>query len=147
MELNSGAAGTNGTAQGFRRRTLKLTWSEDSEFAGQVVHCRRPSIGALRQIRSLNQELSAEEGLIETFAILGGALISWNIEDPETGEAVPADALGLAQLDAEQFFAILNAWMEATTAVAPPLSRTSNSTATSPVEFDLMEALSQNQES
>lgn len=128
---------------GFKRATLRLTWPADSEFHGQEVECIRPTVGELTTVRMA----SDAQDFDQTFKTMAEALLSWNIDHPRTGEPLPANIEGLKTLDAVQFFTILNAWMEATTTVSPPLAERSNSTDMSLGEFDLTAALSESQPS
>ena len=98
------------------RRTVTLPFT--GELEGLVVTVRRASQSALRAAAEL-MELSDGPNLTESDAraILGlfdrfaRALVSWNIEDPETGEPIPATDEGIAELDDDFMLKIIMAWL------------------------------------
>jgi len=98
------------------RRTVTLPFA--GELEGLVVTVRRASQSALRAAAELT-ELSDGPDITESDAraILGlfdrfaRSLVSWNVEDPETGEPIPATAEGIADLDDDFVLKIIMGWL------------------------------------
>ena len=98
------------------RRTVTLPFT--GELEGLVVTVRRASQSALRAAAEL-MELSDGPDITESDAraILGlfdrfaRALVSWNVEDPETGDPIPATAEGIADLDDDFVLKIIMGWL------------------------------------
>lgn len=121
---------------GFKRaKTIKLTWADDTEFAGLEVRARRVSIGkflelgptleALGNLSNLDlKDLGPVRGM---FLELGEALISWNLEDEETGEPVPCTPEMLLEQDIAFVNEVLSCWAEHIAGVPAPLEQPSPS--------------------
>lgn len=116
-----------------RDKTYRLKWPADSEFAGLEVAMRPGSIGMMRRAAALKglrgmTEAEQLEAVGEVIDLMAQALTGWNleVETRVNGEAVrqpvPATVDGLAAQDHELVFAILEAWMDAQTAVPAPLA-------------------------
>jgi hypothetical protein len=98
------------------RRTVTLPFT--GELEGLVGTVRRASQSALRAAAEL-MELSDGPDITESDAraILGlfdrfaRALVSWNVEDPETGDPIPATAEGIADLDDDFILKIIMSWL------------------------------------
>jgi hypothetical protein len=98
------------------RRTVMIPFA--GELEGLVVTVRRASQSALRASAEL-VELSDGPDITESDAraILGlfdrfaRALVSWNVEDPETGDPIPATAEGIADLDDDFVLKIIMGWL------------------------------------
>lgn len=153
------AAGINGQpapnravrrAAGFvtKRKVLRLTFADDTEYAGLEVRARKVPLGTFLELLALadtarvgeglsaedlgEDEIGALKGLFTGFA---EALVSWNLQEPvldaegeETGEVVdvPATAEGLMGQEMDLGMAVVGAWMEAVGGgVAAPLGPTS----------------------
>jgi hypothetical protein len=106
---------------GFVRSALRLEWADDSEFAGLVVRVRRPTIGDRLW---LDEPHEGKEGVFNAIDRLVGAILEWNVEDPNTGEPVPVTAEGLQGLDEPMIAAILVQWTTSTTTRRTPLPPT-----------------------
>lgn len=117
---------------GYRRepKTYKLIF-EDPEMAGLEVVARSLSVRELAKLMGYtdvarpadapeagNAETAA--AMVSMFEVLGKSLVSWNLED-ELGGPVPADFDGICTQEPDFVFAIVNAWIEAISEVAPPL--------------------------
>lgn len=62
----------------------------------------------------------------ELVALVGSTLRQWNLDDPDTGEPVPADAEHLASRPALLIGRIINAWTDAQLGLAAPLDQPSH---------------------
>jgi hypothetical protein len=74
---------------GFKRnpKIYHLKW-EDGDYAGLEVRIRSLNMGQLLQAKS-GQSANGKDGLEGTVELLADRIIGWNLEDEETGEAVP----------------------------------------------------------
>lgn len=98
------------------RRLVTLTFEGDR--AGLEVVVKAASQSALRSAARL-MELSDgpeiteadAEVILDLFDRFARALVSWNVEDPDTGEPVPATAEGIADLDDDFILSIIMAWL------------------------------------
>jgi hypothetical protein len=97
----------------------------DEDMAGLEVTARSLPIGEFLKLSDLaglaqDDPAAMSKGATETFRVLAGALMSWNLED-EQGQPVPATYEGIVSQDLDFVMKIVNAWMSAMTDVAPPL--------------------------
>jgi hypothetical protein len=98
------------------RRLVTLTFEGDR--AGLEVVVRAASQSALRAAAKLLElsdgpditEADAEV-ILDLFDRFARSLVSWNVEDPETGEPVPATSEGIADLDDDFVLSIIMAWL------------------------------------
>jgi hypothetical protein len=98
------------------RRTVTLPFT--GELEGLVVTVRRASQSSLRAAAEL-MELTDGPDITESdarailglFDRFGRALVSWNVEDPETGEPIPATPEGIADLDDDFVLKIIMGWL------------------------------------
>lgn len=122
--------------QGYSRPTIKLTWADDTEFAGLVVRVKRISIAGLLELDALVQSATTAENstkkLNQIVARVAKMLRTWNLRDEvydaggnETSVEVPATEAGIRSQDPELLYAIVNAYTEALVGVSPPLPRPS----------------------
>jgi len=114
---------------GYRRKrtTYRLRF-EDPAMEGLEVVARSASVQTLLKITSL-ADLATESPetkvVHEVLALFGDSLVSWNLEDDD-GHPVPADAMGLASQDMDFVMAVIMAWVQAVSQVAPPLPAASS---------------------
>lgn len=118
---------------GYRRarKTYRLKF-EDPDMEGLEVLAHSLALGDFLRVASMAGDVSAQaanaDGLFKEFA---KALESWNVED-ELGVPVPATYEGVCTQEFDFVLAIVTAWMEAMSAVKPPLPGASNNGATFP---------------
>jgi hypothetical protein len=88
---------------------------------------------------ALTVALDSVEGLFSRFA---GLLVSWNLDDEETGDPVPADVAGVRSQGMDFILEIVMAWMDAIAAVDPTSRTAANGSGTFPEVSLPMEPLS-----
>lgn len=112
-----------------------------------LVRMRPMSIGALAMVGELaelrERKLTAADTarVFELFELFAEHLVSWNLED-EKGEPVPATEGGVKAQDLDFGLMLMFAWLDAVTAVEPPLPAPSSSGAPYPAVSIPMETLS-----
>lgn len=128
---------------GFRpkNRQYQLQWAEDHELHGLVVMARAMRLGELLKLAEMAEQakdkVSDIAELIERFSAI---LVSWNREDDE-GNALPATAEGVQQIEDWEFMEILDAYMSAAVSVSEDLGKGSPSGGPSPVDTPPMDDL------
>jgi hypothetical protein len=127
---------------GFKRnpKIYRLKW-EDGDYAGLEVNIRSLNMGQLLEAKS-GKSASGKDGLEGTVELLADRIVDWNLEDEETGEAVPTTLDAMKGEDDDLILDIINRWMEAVSGVSAPLDETSNSGEISQVASIPTEALS-----
>jgi len=98
------------------RRTVTLPFT--GELEGLVVIVRRASQSSLRAAARLMEltegpDLTESDAatILDLFDRFARALVSWNVEDPETGDPIPATAEGIAELDDDFIIKIIMGWL------------------------------------
>lgn len=110
-----------------QRRVFRLRF-EDPDMAGLVVRARSISLGQFLDVvglRDADPRQMARTDLDKLFAAFAGALLDWNLEEPE-GTPVPATLEGLHGLEPDFVMAIIAAWLDAMAGVARPLGAASS---------------------
>lgn len=112
-----------------RTKTVKLTWA-DGEMAGFEVRARRVSIAKFLELGPVLDGINADgmeglAGLRDLVLEFGKILVSWNLEDEDTGEPVPCTPQEFLHQDLALVKAIVEAWAEHIAGVAAPLDRPS----------------------
>jgi hypothetical protein len=114
---------------GFQAPAYKLVWPDGSQWSGLEVRLRGMNIGELEEISKLRSEVTAEgrsvtdlEQVMPILDILGGALLSWNLE-AEEDHPIPISAF--REQDAAMLLAIVSAWTEVVGKIPPVSSPTS----------------------
>lgn len=112
---------------GFKRnpKIYRLKW-EDGDYAGLEVSIRSLNMGQLLEAKS-GKSANGKDGLEGTVELLADRILDWNLEDEETGEAVPATLDAMKSEDDDLILDIINRWMEAVSGVPAPLDATSPS--------------------
>lgn len=126
-----------------KRKTTLIQFEPGHDLYGLEVRLRGMSIGEFLQFTGYDGgEGETVNGLIARF---GRHLMSWNLEDEETGKPVPATPEAVQEQDHELVLALANAWMDSLQGVhkADPLPESSPSGGPSLVESVPMEALSE----
>lgn len=119
-----------------RARRVYVLVFEAPDLAQLEIRARSVSVGKFLKLVKLAARLdrdaaslSAEdaeaiEGLFTGFA---EALISWNIDDPDTEAPVPATYDGVMAQDTDFMMVVIDAWLTAVGGVDAPLGATSTS--------------------
>jgi hypothetical protein len=113
--------------------TLPLDFGDDDpgRYDPLDIKVRACTIAELRRA----MELTAGGGLLPTrdveryddlVALVGSTLVSWNLDDPASGDPLPADAEHLAARPALLVGRIINAWIDAQLGLSAPLGQPSN---------------------
>lgn len=134
-----------------RDKTFRLTWDDDTEFAGLEVRAKSLSIDNFLRVAPL-MELAGKDRdgfsaddmaqIDEIFTVFAGALVDWNLEQ-EDGTPVPATREGLGRQDLAFGLAVAMQWLKTVVAVSPDLGKDLPSGETFPEESGLpMEPLS-----
>ncbi len=110
-----------------KRKVYKLDFS-GTEYDGLEVRVRGLTTGEYLEIVSLSAP-SGEgdketEGMLRMFA---NHLISWNLEDEESGELVPTTYEGVKSNDFVMNMYIINAWTDAIASIPEKTEKKSNS--------------------
>ncbi len=99
---------------------------EDEEMAGLIVRARSTTLGAFLDVAGLvgmDVTRATQEDLrklTDLFATFEGALIDWNLEEPE-GVPVPTTQEGIQSQPVDFIMRIIAAWIEAISDVPGPL--------------------------
>lgn len=98
------------------RRTVTLPFT--GELEGLVVTVRRASQSSLRAAARLVEltdgpDITESDAatILDLFDRFARALVSWNVEDPETGAPIPATAEGIAELNDDFVLEIIMGWL------------------------------------
>lgn len=127
-------------------KIYKLTWADDTEYAGLEVRARGAQLGTLLELMTLATQVrdtrDAESGVEVVKSLLTGfaaVLVSWNLEEPVDeddldGEArpVPATLDGLKSQDLPLVMTVIEEWIEAVSGTPGDLGKGSSSGGTSP---------------
>lgn len=121
---------------GYRRpsKVYKLRFEDEPELE---VMARSVPVGELLDIMELADQMTgapSKADIEALFTMFAERLISWNLEDEDTGEPVPADAAGVLSQDFDFALKLILAWVQAVSSVAAPLVTTSTGTAPNPME-------------
>ncbi len=134
---------------GYKRpeKHYRLTFAEPEDMAGFEVIMRRMSSDEFLTLTGLASDGIASSGSQTTeagkelFAMLGTAVVSWNLEDDD-GAPVAPSAAALLALDWEFVTRLTGAYLDAAAGVAPPLPAGSNGGGRFPEVSIPMETLS-----
>jgi len=143
-------------------KVFRVSFEDPHPLAGLTVQTKGLSIkefaafglrmGDVAQIESAGTDAQKLEGLKnlvdaidEVREMFADALIEWDVLN-EDGSPVPADLEGVRSLDDEEFFGIVNEWLEAIGGPGPDLGKGSESGGSIPALSDLMEPVSTSQQ-
>lgn len=112
---------------GYRHRIphVAVAFEEGHEYHGCEVTLRALNLGEFLDLMQLNPD-SAVRNIGDQLIIMGDKLVSWNLEDPDTGEPVPVTRDAVLQQDKDLMIAVLNAWADVLRGVSDPLPETSS---------------------
>jgi hypothetical protein len=129
---------------GFRpkKRTQTVTMTEDSEWYGLEAELVPMDFGMWLELTNSGADGLSMLDVIHSVEKMSCSLISWNLEDPDSGEPVPIDQATIMKQDRDMLMALTGRWVNATTGVSDPLPETSSDTAPLPEVFLPTEDLS-----
>lgn len=131
---------------GSRRnpKQYKITFAENTDYAGLEVTLRSLSIAQIEASRAADQEEgeTISEAITRHCRLVAGRIVSWNRED-EDGTPVPPTLESLREEEPDLILAIVGKWTGAIVGVSAPLDESSNSGEVSKVESILAEIPSQ----
>lgn len=129
---------------GYRRIPTIYTLDSIKDEDGLVVRMASIRLGKLRRLMALTADESAEdESVGEILDLFQESLVSWNLEDFETGSPVPTTKEAIEDQEIELVMHIVEAWMDRMTGSDGPgdLGKGSTSGARFPGQPLTMEAL------
>ncbi|MEU6781499.1 hypothetical protein ABZ912_20025 [Nonomuraea angiospora] len=135
---------------GYKRsKTVLLKWGADTDLSGLEVRARRISVEKFLELGPLletdfdsfsPEDVEAMRGMFMEF---GRVLVSWNLEDEDSGEPIPCTPETFLDQDIELVQQIVTAWAENIAGVSRPLPPPSPGGEPSPEALSLpMEVLS-----
>src|SRR5882757_760132 len=119
---------------GFRpkKRTQTVIMPEDSEWYGLEAELVPMNFGMWLELTNSGADGLPILDVIHSVEKMAHSLISWNFEDPDSGEPVPTDRESVLKQDKDMLMALTGRWVNATTGVSDPLPQTSGDTAPLP---------------
>jgi hypothetical protein len=139
---------------GFRpeKKVFNIKFAEDHPLHGLEARASSLKFGEFMDmtamagvtIEDLQQDPEQATAMYDRFV---ECLLSWNLEDPETGEPTPTTMDGLRSHDLDLVNDLVMAWMDGVASVAPPLPASSISGSSSPVAQLPMAPLSESRAS
>jgi hypothetical protein len=137
---------------GFRpkRTKYRLLFDDDPELDGLEVTARSAELGVFLDLMGLARKDIEQMGAEEVERLLvrfGELLVDWNVDDPDTGERLPANLTGLRTLEFPLVLSMVNAWVTVLSGAPGPLSRPSSDGEPLEVPSIPMEPLSASQAS
>lgn len=124
--------------------TLLIRFAEGEEYHGAEARLTGMSYGEWEEATGQDGG-DGDSGGGASVKRFADHLVSWNLEDPETGQPLPPTMESIKQVDYRLIGALNNAWINTLVGVhaADPLPESSPSGEPSPVESIPMEALSE----
>lgn len=112
--------------QGYKRKTYRLKWPEDSDLHGLEINLRGLSIGDLEKVSNLRLEGAGNnlDQILPVLDIFAKALISWNLLD-EWDNPVHTTIEAIQEQDARMLIAAVLAWVEVVSDIPVPLRKPS----------------------
>lgn len=106
---------------GYRRVPTIYTLDSVREEEGLIVRMASIRLGKMRRLMALTSDSAADDdGITEILNLFGESLISWNLEDFETGAPVPTTREAIEEQEIELVMRIVEAWMERMTGTDGP---------------------------
>lgn len=98
---------------GYRRVPTIYTLDSIRDEEGLVVRMMSIRLGKLRRLMALTSDNGdSDEGVGEILDLFGQSLVSWNLEDYETGAPIPTSKEGIEDQEVELIMRIVEAWMD-----------------------------------
>lgn len=115
---------------GYRHQIprVTVTFEEGHEYHGCEAVLRKLTLGEYLEIIGIDTDNPGVAHIGHQLQRMGDKLISWNLEDPDTGSPVPAMHEAILQQDKDLMMAICGAWLDGMAGVAAPLEQTSPDT-------------------
>lgn len=105
---------------GYRRIPTIYTLDSIRDEEGLVVRMTSIRLGKLRRLMALTSDDSGDDGMGEILDLFGQSLVSWNLEDFETGAPVPTTKEAIEDQEVELVMRIVEAWMSEMTGTDGP---------------------------
>lgn len=106
---------------GYRRVPTIYTLDSIPEEDGLIVRMSSIRLGKMRRLMVLTGDDSADDAAMgEILDLFQTSLVSWNLEDYETGAPVPTTREGVEEQEIELIMRIVSAWMEEMTGTDGP---------------------------
>jgi hypothetical protein len=124
-------------------KTYTIAFAPGHEHHGAEARVRGMSLGEYMEATGLDGgDGDGDAGSLKNFI---SHLVSWNLENEDTGEPVPPTEEGILSVDHDLVVAMNNAWIKTLTGVhnADPLPESSTSGEPSPAPSIPMEPLSE----
>lgn len=109
-----------------KRKTYTLQFEDDEDLKGLEVKLRGLNTGQVLDLDAARQD-GSDDAVRSMLQLMADQLVEWNLEDPDTGEPVPATLEGVRSLDFDLNWKIIDAWQAAVSGVPAPLDDGSNS--------------------
>lgn len=106
-----------------KKKRINLTFEPGHEYEGLEVTLRSLTLGEWLEISGIGEvDSAAVDAQLHRFA---ESLISWNLEDEDTGAPIPTTPEAVYAQDRDLILALATAWMDAIAGVADPLDPSS----------------------
>lgn len=101
------------------RKTYNLVFED---FPGLEVTALSASLKEIDSVETLNQDTTRpeKERRMVLFQLFADKLVSWNMEHPDTGEALPPTLAGILELDLDFIMPIIIGWVTTITRASLP---------------------------
>lgn len=129
---------------GYRHKAkrINVTFTEPHDFAGFEAVLRGKNLAGFLDLQGIGEVDKSSLG--EQLREMSQSLISWNLEDEETGDPVPVTPDAVMAQDQDLMIALAGAWMDGLVgAIRGPLETSSTDGPPSPEASIPMEPLSE----
>lgn len=111
---------------GYRHKIprINVAFEVGHEYHGCEAVLRKLTLGEWLDITGISDDAVVRH-VGDQLKSMGDKLISWNLEDPETGEPILPTAEAVLNQDRDLMLAILNAWLDGINGVPAPLEQNS----------------------
>jgi hypothetical protein len=123
-----------------KRRVFRLHFTDELEGLEVLAHSLNTGQFLEMEQAKAERARGGEKGEGATqrmLELLAGALVSWNAEDEDTEEPIPADLDGIKGQDLDFNLKVINAWTDAIAGVSTPLPETSSAGQPSALEASI----------
>lgn len=106
-----------------KRKKINVRFEEPHEYAGFEATLRGQHLGGFLNLMGIGEvDLSS---LGDQLREMGKALVSWNLEDEDTGEPVPATPEAAMAQDQDLMIALAKGWTDGLRGIPTPLEQSS----------------------
>lgn len=132
---------------GYRHKKKRITvkFEEPHQYAGFEAVLRGKSLGEFLALQGIGEV--DKSSLADQLQSMAESLISWNLEDEDTGEAIPPTPEAVYAADQDLMLAVGTAWFDALRGISAPLELPSTDGQQYPEASLPMEPLSESQAS